>query len=247
GLRENDRAFVAQLLDQDVVARREIDVVGGVTSGRRAHVLGVERVLEREHDAVHRHLVERRVRAIAGVERGSGFERVGQIPEDFADRRRARRQRALGRVAVEFALAGNRTLAADVQGRERVELTGIRLAGDHAVLLQYRGVGGGWLHAAEFERRALVLVEIGEDRRGCDGFGRKLQWRAGTHRAGRFGDAPTILGDEQAGDPVVGARPGDVVLHDLNTGCFAGPDRRVQFVDRRFFKAKRLPRFAVLV
>jgi hypothetical protein len=36
-------------------------MICGVAARRRAHVLGVERVLEREHDAVHRHLVERGV------------------------------------------------------------------------------------------------------------------------------------------------------------------------------------------
>jgi hypothetical protein len=87
GLGEDDRALVAQLLDQDVVARREIDVVGGIAADGRAHVLGVERVLERKDDTVHRQLVERRVRAVVGIERSGGFERVGQVTELVADRR----------------------------------------------------------------------------------------------------------------------------------------------------------------
>src|SRR5204862_6302103 len=125
--------------------------------------------------------------------RGGGFQRVGRVTEHLADRRRAGRQRPLGRGTVERALAGHRALAADVERGERVELPGIRLAGDHAVLLLHRGVGGGRLHAAEFERRTLVFVEIGEDRGGRDGFGRETQWRAGAHRAGRLGDAGAVL------------------------------------------------------
>jgi hypothetical protein len=239
GLGENDRALVAQLLDQDIVARREIDVVGGVAPGRRAHVLGVEWVLEREHDAIHRQLVERRIGAITGIELGSMFERIGQVTELVADRRRAGGQRPLGRVAVERALAGDRTLAADVEGGERVELARVRLAGDHAVLLLHRRVGGGRFHAAELERRALVFVEIGKDRRGRDGLGREPQRRAGAHHAGGFRHAGAILGDEQAGDAVIGAGTGDVVLDDLYDGRLAGPDRRVQLVDRRLFETER--------
>jgi hypothetical protein len=248
-LREDDRALLAQPLDQDVVARRKIDVVGGITAGRRAHVLGVERILEREDDAVHRQFVERRVPAVAGIERGGGFARVRQVTELVADRRRAGWQRAPGRVTVEFALAGDRTLAADVQGGERVELAGIGLAGDHTVLLLYRRIGGGRLHPAEFERRALIFVEVGEDRRGRDGLGREMQWHAGAHRTGYLWDScfngRAVLGDEQAGDAVIGAGACDVVVDDLYDGRLAGADRRVQFVDRRFFQAKRRARLAL--
>ena len=165
-LGEDDRALVAQLLDEDVVARREIDVVGRVAAAGRAHVLGVERVLEREDDAVHRHLVERRVACRSGrrarrrvrARRGSwrNSSQTGGAPGGSGPS---------GGVAVELALAGHRALAADVQGGERVELAGIGLADDHAVLLLHRRVGGGRLHAAEFERRPPVFVEIGEQRR----------------------------------------------------------------------------------
>jgi hypothetical protein len=75
-----------------VIARREIDVVSRIAAGGRAHVLGVERVLEREDDAVHRQFVQGRVFAVAGIERGRLFERVGQMAELVAHRRRAGRQ-----------------------------------------------------------------------------------------------------------------------------------------------------------
>ena len=139
-LGEDDRALVAQLLDQHVVARRKIDVVGRVATGGGAHVLGIERVLEREDDAVHRHPVEVRVAAVARVEFGCAFERVGQLAEYLADRRRARWQRPLGRMPVEIAAAGDRTLAADVQCGERVQLARVGNAGDHPILLVHRRV-----------------------------------------------------------------------------------------------------------
>jgi hypothetical protein len=37
------------------------------------------------------------------------------------------------------------------------------------------------------------------------------------------------------------------VLDDRDAGRLARPDRLVQFLDRRLFEAKRLPRLAVLV
>ena len=222
--REDDRALLAQAHDKDVVARRDIDVIGSVAPRGRAHVLGVERILEREDDSVHRQFVERRIAAVTGVERSGGFERIGEVAELVTDRRCAGRKRPKRRVTVKLALAGDGTLAADVEGCQRVELAGIRLAGDHAVLLLHRGIGGGRLHAAEFERGALVFVELGEDRRSADGFGREMQRRAGAHRAGCLGDVPPVLGDEQAGDAVIGADAGDVMLDNFDDRRLAGAD-----------------------
>src|SRR5205085_6568052 len=131
-------ARLAQALDENMVARRKVDVVGGVTPRGRAHVLGVERILEREDDSVHRQFVERRIAAVTGVERRGGFERIGEVTEFVTDRWRVGRKRPKRRMTVKLALAGDGTLAADVEGCQRAELTGIRLAGDHAVLLLHR-------------------------------------------------------------------------------------------------------------
>ena len=126
------------------------------------------------------------LRPNALVELGGALQRVGLLAEDLAHRRRAGRQRPERRMPVELAPAGDRALAADVERAERVELAGIRDADDHAELLLHRRVGGGRLHAAEFERRAFVLVEIGQDGRGLDGLRRELERRAGAHHAGRL-------------------------------------------------------------
>ncbi len=116
-LGEDDRALVAELLDQHVIARREIDVVARVAAGRGAHVLRVERILEREHDAVHRHRLEIGIASIRGVELGGALERVGQPAEHLAHRRRARRQWPRRRMPVEISPAGHGSLTANVERR----------------------------------------------------------------------------------------------------------------------------------
>jgi hypothetical protein len=74
-----------------VITRGEIDVVTRVATAGGSHILGVERVLEREHDAVHRHLRKIRVASIGGVKLRRPLKCVGQVAEIFADWRRARR------------------------------------------------------------------------------------------------------------------------------------------------------------
>ena len=85
-LGENDRALVAQLFDEQMVARRKVDVVGRVAAAGRTHVLGVERILEGKHHAIHRHLVEVGFAAVARVEFGRAFQRIGQVSELLAHR-----------------------------------------------------------------------------------------------------------------------------------------------------------------
>ena len=240
GLRENNRALVAELLDEDVVARRKIDVIGRVAAAGRAQVLRVERVLERENDAVHRHLCAGRIRAVPGVEFGGSFERVRVVAEHFADRRRAGRQGTERRMSVEFALAGHRTFAADVQCRERVELARIGLADDHAVLLVHIGVGGGRLHAAEFERRTLILIEIGKDRCAGNGLSWKGNRRTAPHGADYLGYRGAVLGHEQARDTVIGAHPRDVLPDDIDAIRAPGADCVVQFLYSCLFDAEGL-------
>ena len=164
GLGEDDGALLAQLLDQHVVARRKIDVVARVAAAGRAHVLGVEGILEREHDAIHRHRFEVGIAPVRGVELGRALERIGKVAEILAHRRRAGRQRSERGMPVEFAAAGDRALAPDVEGGKCIHLAGIRDADDHSELLLDFGIGSGRLHAAEFERWPLVLVEIAAER-----------------------------------------------------------------------------------
>ena len=221
-----------------MIARREIDVVARIAAGGGAHVLGVERVLEREHDAVHRHGVEVGLPPVERVEFGGAFERVGQLAEHLAHRRRTGRQRSQRRMTVELAAAGDRPLAADVERGQRVQLPAIGDAGDHAVLLLNRGIGGGRLHAAEFERLAAVLVDVRQDGRGPDGRGREAERRQRAHRTRGLGDRRTIFRDEHTGNAVIGPSPLDVVLDDRDAICLARADRPVQLLDRRLLKTK---------
>ena len=84
---------------------------------------------------------------------------------------------------VEVAAAGHRALAADVERRERVQLPGVRDADDHAELLLDRRIGCGRLHAAEFERRSRVLVEVGKIVEASTVSRGKRERRARAHRS----------------------------------------------------------------
>ena len=218
GLGEDDRALVPELFDQHVIARREIDVVARVTPAGGAHVLRVERILEREDDAIHRHLLEVGMASIRRIELGRALQRVGQPAKLLAHGGRAGGQRPLGHMPVEIAPAGDGTLAADVEGGERIHLPGMRDADDHPELLLHGRIGGRRLHAAVFEGRPRVLVEIGQDRGGLDGVRREAQRRLRAHGARRFGDRGAVCGDERAGDPVIRAHAVDIVLHDRDAG-----------------------------
>ena len=141
-------------------------------------------------------------------------------------------------MAIEFTTTGDRPLATDVQRRECIHLTGIRNADDHAELLLHPGVGGGGLHAAVFERRSVVLVEVGQKRRRFHGPGRERQRRAATHRARRRRNRCAVCGDERARHAVVGAHAREVVLHNSDAGRLACPDGGMQLPDRRLFETK---------
>ena len=145
---------------------------------------------------------------------------------------------------VEIAAAGDRALAADVQRGERVDLPGIRLADRHAELLGDLRIGSGRFHAAEFERRPLVFVEIGQDRRCLHGLDGETQRRAAAHGAFRFRNRRAAFRHQQIGGAVKRAHARDVLPHHGDAGGLARFDRRVQFVDRCLFEAKRLSRRA---
>src|SRR5918996_481216 len=68
----------------NVIARGEIDVVARVAAARRAHVLRVERILEREDDAIHRHLLEVGMASIRRIELGGALQRVGKSAKFIA-------------------------------------------------------------------------------------------------------------------------------------------------------------------
>jgi hypothetical protein len=139
---------------------------------------------------------------------------------------------------VELAPAGDRAFASDIQRADPVDLAGVGNANDHAELLLHLGVGGGRFHPAELQRRTFVFVEIGQDGRRFHGLRREFQSRAAADHAGRFGNRRTVIGHQHAGDAVVSADAGQIVLHHRDDGSCARPDRRVQIIDRRLFEAK---------
>ena len=117
---------------------------------------------------------------------------------------------------VELAPAGHRTLAADIERADAVDLAGIGNADDHAELLLHVGLRRGRLHPAVFDRRALVLVEIGQDGRGLHRLRREFQRAPGAHHARRRRNRRAVLRHQHAGDAVVGAHTGEIALHHLD-------------------------------
>ncbi len=105
GLGVNDRALAAQLRHELVIARRKVDVVARIAAAGRTHVSGIERILERERHAVHRHGGEIGLAAELPVELGGAFQRIGLLAELLAHGRCVSRQRARGGRAVELRLA----------------------------------------------------------------------------------------------------------------------------------------------
>ena len=238
-LRENDRALGTKLLNQDVVARRKIDIVGRIATSGGAHVLGVERVLEGKYHTVHRQLQQIRVRAVLGIQCGGALQGIGLLAEHLTHRRRARRQRPLRGVTIEITSTGDGTLAADVERAEGVDLTGIGHSDDHAELLMHRGIGYRALHPAEFQWRAGVFVEIRQDRRRLHRLRRKPDRRLAADDARHLGHRFAVLGNQHAADTVVGPDAVDIVLNNGNAVGPAVTDRAVQVVDRRFLETER--------
>ena len=101
------------------------------------------------------------MRAVLLVQLRRALQRVGLLPELFADGRRAGRQRAGRRRAIEIAFAGDGAFAADVERLERVQLARIRDADAHAELLLHARIRDRRLHAAELEGQARVSLKFG--------------------------------------------------------------------------------------
>ena len=99
----------------------------------------------------------------------------------------------------------DRTLAADVQGFERVDLPRVRNACDDAHLLHGAGVRDGRLHPADIDRRSYVLVEVREHLGHRDRSRRKGDGGPGTNVTLRRRNGCAVCGDESGARPVVSA------------------------------------------
>ena len=150
-------------------------------------------------------------------------------------------------MAVEIALAGNRAFSANVESCERVELPALLDADDHAELLRRARIGRGPLHSAVFQRRALVLIEIGQNIRGLCGAGREAQRRSCSHCACRLRYGAAVLRDEHARHSVMGPYSIDVLLDHGPARSAASRYRLVQFIDGGFLQTKFRFRYALRV
>ncbi len=237
-LRVNDCTLLTQLLDEKVIARGEVDVIACVGGARRAHVLRIERVLEAEWDAIHRHRIEIGLGAVALIERHRLLERVGMLAEHFADGRGASRQRTCRRMAVRFTLAGHRTLATQIKRAKRISLSGIGHADRHAVLAVDIGIRCRRLEPPKLDWRSFIALEVRQNLRDRDGLRRIIERLACANHAGSCGYRLSIARHELVRDAVVGARTVDVALDETATRQLAALNRAVDVGDRRFLKAK---------
>ena len=162
------------------------------------------------------------------------------MAKHFADRRRGRRQRPERRVTIEIAAARHRALAADVQRCQRIDLARIRLADDHAELLMHARIGSRRFHPAEFQRRAPIGVEVGQDCRGSHGLGREAYFRSSAHRARGLCNRRAIRRHQERRHAVECTHPIDVMPNHFDARGLTRADRLVQFVDRRLFETERL-------
>jgi hypothetical protein len=200
-----------------VIARGEVDVVVRVAAGGGSHVLRVERILEREDDPIHRHLLEIRIASIGGVELCRALEGVRKPAEHLAHRGRAGRERSRGRMPVEVAPAGDRALPPNVEGSERIHwpASGVPTIipnccwhgriGAVVSMRPYSRAGPRYLSRSGRIVDALTVF-VGKRSGAVARRSRSLRGRG------------TVFRDEEAGHPVVGAGALDVVLDERDAG-----------------------------
>ncbi len=244
GLGVDDGALRAQPLDDGRVGRRRVHREVDVRRRRRPHVPGVVDVLEPQGDAVHGHRRQIRLRAVARIELRRPLEGVGLPPEGVAGGGAVGRNLPRLGVRVARARAAHRSLAAQVQRAQRVDLTRVGDTRDHAVLRLHGGVRQGGLHPPQVERHAAIPVEVGKDARDRHGGRGEAHRRPGANRAARRRHRRPVEGDEPGAGAVVGPGPVDVGLHHALTARPAVPDGPVNVLDGRFLdlEAVRLTR-----
>ena len=150
-----------------MIARRKVHVVTRIGAAGRAHIFRVVGILEREGDAVHRHLRKVGIAAVLRIQFSGTFQGIRLAAKFFADLWRSRGKRAQGGRFVELALACHRTFAADIEHSQRAHLAGVGDSDGHPKLLLDRRIGCRGFHAPKLNRRRLSRVARREARRGC--------------------------------------------------------------------------------
>ena len=140
--------------------------------------------------------------------------------------------------AVAISLAGDRTLATQVERAKRVDLPAVRRADRHAVLLLHGRIRRRRLHPAELKGRPRVLIEVGHERRDGHRLGGELQRRPRAHGAGSCRDRRAVPRDEAVADAVVSLRAIDVGLNEPAAGELTGLDGAMHVGDRRVLELK---------
>ena len=102
--------------------------------------------------------------AILRIQFSSPLKRIGQCTQHGAGGRRISSQLACRQWRIKFTLAGDGTFTANVQSRQRAQLSGIGYAHHDTELLLHTGIGSCGFHAPEFQRRTIVLIQLGVQR-----------------------------------------------------------------------------------
>ncbi len=156
------------------------------------------------------------MRAVLLVELRRALERIRLLAKRIARRRTGSRQRAGGGIALR--LAAHRTLAANVECLDRVELARVRNAHAHPELLLHARIRHSRLHTAVLERRPLIFVEVGQEGRRRHGLRRERERLAAAHDSLRSLDGLSIRCHERSTGSVERLDAIDVRLNDALTG-----------------------------
>ncbi len=138
--------------------------------------------------------------------------------------------------------AGERALAANIDGFERVDLTGVGNADYHSILAFRGWIGRSGLHPAELDRDALILIELRKIGRSSTRLSWKRKLRTCSYISGRFLDRFPIARDELRADTVVRFRARKIRLDHTLAGRRAASDRGMNVIDGGVFDLEAFSR-----
>ena len=117
-----------------------------------------------------------------------------------------------------------------IQCCKSIDLARVRYAHNHSELLVHGWVRRSRFHAAKFNRRPPILVQVGKNSRGFHRLCGKHNRCRCAHGATYVFYRGAIFGDQHAAYAIEGSHPGDVTLDDLQASRLARFDGLVKIV-----------------
>ena len=226
-----------------MVPRRKVDVVCRVGATRRSHVLGIKSILERKRHAIQRHRLEIGIAPVCCIQFRRLLKGIWKTPKDFANCWRPFRQWPLRRVQIVVAFTHRGPLSPDIDGRQRIHLTGSRLADDHSKLLHHPGIGSGSFHSSKLQWRSNVPIQFRQQCLGLHGCLIKRNRPTTPDDAVMRWNFAALLGNQQTRWAVVRPDSGKVLLNHFHASRSAFLYGPMQIGYRRFFNTKCLMGF----